>query len=102
MPGALLDELSSVDQGPLVHIQYACCYWVYHLAECLSENSRDVSQYNEFLSDEGIIKKFLLIHLLHWLEALGWMGKTSEGMLAISSLEAQIPVTPLHRLGNHD
>jgi hypothetical protein len=31
--------------------------------------------------------------LLHWLEALGWMKKTSEGILAIFSLEAQIPVS---------
>jgi hypothetical protein len=41
------------------------------------------------------VYQFLQDHLLHWLEALGWMGKTSEGILAIFSLEAQIPVSLL-------
>jgi hypothetical protein len=27
-------------------------------------------------------------HLLHWFEALGWMGKVSEGIHAIASLES--------------
>jgi hypothetical protein len=27
------------------------------------------------------------VHLLHWLEALCWMRKISEGILAITSLE---------------
>src|SRR5438046_1880613 len=31
MPGALLDELSSVNQDPLERIRYACCYWIDHL-----------------------------------------------------------------------
>jgi hypothetical protein len=35
---------------------------------------------------------FLQVHLLYWLEALGWMGKTPEGIQAILSLEAHIPV----------
>ena len=29
---------------------------------------------------------------LHWLEALNWIRKTSEGILAILSLEVLIPV----------
>jgi hypothetical protein len=35
---------------------------------------------------------FLYTHLLHWLEALSWVGKSSEGILAIFSLEATYPV----------
>ncbi|KUJ12357.1 uncharacterized protein LY89DRAFT_738145 [Mollisia scopiformis] len=31
-------------------------------------------------------------HLLHWLEALGWMGKASEGIQAILSLEDYVLV----------
>ncbi|KAK0512560.1 hypothetical protein JMJ35_004577 [Cladonia borealis] len=31
---------------------------------------------------------FLREHLLHWLEALGWMGKMPEGIHAIASLES--------------
>ena len=47
------------------------------------------------LCDEDQVHQFLQVHLLHWLEALGWMAKTSEGNLAIFSLEAQIPVSLL-------
>ncbi|TVY12499.1 Vegetative incompatibility protein HET-E-1, partial [Lachnellula arida] len=62
-------------------VQYACLYWVQHLR-------RSGSQVHD--SDEA--HRFLQAHLLHWLEALGWMGKTSEGIQAILSLEAYIPV----------
>jgi hypothetical protein len=34
-------------------------------------------------------------HLLHWLEALRWMGKTSEGIQVILSLEAHILISSL-------
>jgi len=54
-----------------------------------------MSQYYKFLSDEGSIKKFLFVHLLHWLEALGWMGKTSEGIRVIFSLKVLILVSIL-------
>ena len=40
------------------------------------------------LHDGEEAHRFLQAHLLHWLEALGWMGKTSEGIQAILSLEA--------------
>jgi hypothetical protein len=39
--------------------------------------------------------RFLQAHLLHWLEALGWMGKTSEGIEAILSLEGHVLVSYL-------
>jgi hypothetical protein len=34
------------------------------------------------------VHHFLQEHLLHWLEALGWMQKVSEGIYAIISLES--------------
>ena len=33
--------------------------------------------------------------LIHWLEALGWIGKASEGIQVILSLEAHVPVSYL-------
>jgi hypothetical protein len=39
--------------------------------------------------------RFLQTHLLHWLKALGWMGKTLEGIQAILSLEAHVLVSYL-------
>ena len=62
-------------------VQYACLYWVQHLQRSGSQvhNGEEVHQ-------------FLQAHLLHWLEALGWMGKTTEGIEAILSLESYILV----------
>ncbi|CZR68823.1 related to WD40-repeat protein (notchless protein) [Phialocephala subalpina] len=62
-------------------VQYACLYWVQHLQRSSSQD-HDGEEAHQFLQD----------HLLHWLEALGWMGKTSEGIQAILSLEAYILV----------
>ncbi|KAH8650237.1 hypothetical protein BGZ60DRAFT_473938 [Tricladium varicosporioides] len=63
-------------------VQYACLYWVQHLQRSGSQayDGEDAHQ-------------FLQAHLIHWLEALGWMGKTSEGIQAILSLEAYILAT---------
>ena len=60
-----------------------CLYWIQHLQKSDAQ-----------LYDSGQVYQFLQVHL-HWLEALGWIGKTSEGILAILSLEALIPVTLL-------
>ncbi|KAH7410673.1 vegetative incompatibility protein HET-E-1 [Cadophora sp. MPI-SDFR-AT-0126] len=60
-------------------VQYACLYWVQHLQRSSSQ-----------LYDNSQVHQFLQVHLLHWLEALGWMGKTSEGIRAILLLEAHI------------
>jgi hypothetical protein len=38
---------------------------------------------------------FLQEHLLHWLEALGWMGKVPEGVHAITDLESFATVSIL-------
>ena len=65
-------------------VQYACLYWVQHL-------QRGGSQ----VCDGEEAHRFLQAHLLHWLEALGWMGKASEGIQAILSLEAHVPVSYL-------
>jgi hypothetical protein len=65
-------------------VQYASLYWVQHLQSSGSET------YN---SDEA--SRFLKEHLLHWLEALGWMGKISEGIKAILSLEVHGSVSCL-------
>jgi hypothetical protein len=43
--------------------------------------------------DDGQEHMFLQKHLLHWLEALSLMGKASEGVIAISSLESYIQVS---------
>ena len=57
-------------------VQYACLYWVQHLQKSGSR-----------LHNDDQIHQFLQMYLLHWLEALGWMQKISEGIKAIISLE---------------
>ncbi|KAM0168541.1 hypothetical protein ACHAPF_010881 [Botrytis cinerea] len=82
-PGVLRDQVekSEIDRCLPAHVQYACRYWVYHLEK---------SGYN---GSGNEIHEFLNKHFLHWLEALCWMGKISEAVLAITSLESCITVT---------
>ena len=62
-------------------LQYACRYWVQHLQKS-----------GLHPHDNGSVHVFLQEHLLHWLEALSLMRKTSEGILAITSLESILRV----------
>ena len=77
-------ESSCIQKCLPPEVQYACLYWVQHLQRSGSQayNTEEAHQ-------------FLQAYLLHWLEALGWMGKTSEGIQAILSLEAHISVSYL-------
>ena len=77
-------ERSEVQKHIAPEVQYACLYWVQHL-------QRSGSQ----AYDGEEAHRFLQAHLLHWLEALGWMGKTSEGIQAILSLEVHVSVSYL-------
>jgi hypothetical protein len=94
--GTLIGEVrEAAVTDTLLRIEYAACYWVNHLSGCLADSTH--AQLNTtILSDGGIVHEFLQAHLIHWLEALSWMGKTSEGIMAISSLETQILVSLLY------
>jgi hypothetical protein len=74
-PGSLVVDIDPtvVAQYLPPEVQYACLYWVKHIRR------GDTS-----FHDDGEEHLFLQDHL-HWLEALGWMGKVSEGVHAISS-----------------
>ena len=77
--GMLVAELDSsrMERCLPPEVQYACLYWVEHLQKS------DVR-----LHDNDEIHEFLRTHFLHWLEALSWMRRMSEGILAIRSLES--------------
>ena len=85
-PSALASMVKSdkVERYLPVELQYACRYWVEHLLKSKLQ-----------LYDDDHIHAFLRQHLLHWLEALSLMGKTSEGILAITSLESIVVVSKL-------
>jgi hypothetical protein len=85
-PGVLVSDATSsqAEQGLPSELQYACMYWIQHLQKS-SKQLRDNDQVHQFLNQ----------HLLHWFEALGWMGKVSEGIHAILSLESIATVSKL-------
>ncbi|RDW66409.1 hypothetical protein BP6252_10044 [Coleophoma cylindrospora] len=86
-PGAQIQEATGhIKECILPLIAYACEYWIAHISACPQDS-------DNLLSDNSKTHKFLQDHLLHWLEALGWMGKISEGIQAILSLEAYISVS---------
>lgn len=85
-PGVLVAEVvnSRVEQCLPPEVQYACLYWIEHLQESGTQ-----------LHDNDEIHQFLQTHFLHWLEALSWMRRISEGILAIRSLESIVLVSLL-------
>jgi hypothetical protein len=80
-PGVFVAEIErdKVDQSLPPELQYACLYWVQHFQRSLAH-----------LHDDDEVHRFLQEHFLHWLEALGWMGRVSEGIYAVTTLE---PIT---------
>jgi len=92
-PGTLVANVESswVEQCLPPEVQYACLYWVQHLQKS-----------GELLHDDHQAHQFLQVHLLHWLEALVWMRKMSEGILAIISLESISLVSFLRPIITYD
>ncbi|PQE16118.1 WD40 YVTN repeat-like-containing domain protein [Rutstroemia sp. NJR-2017a BBW] len=85
-PGTLVTDIEiRVENYLPPEVRYACIYWVQHLQKGGIQ-----------LQDNDQVYQFLQVHLLHWFEALSWIGKISEGIVAISSLESYI--SELNRL----
>jgi hypothetical protein len=80
-------EKHRVEKSLPPNVQYACLYWIQHLRRSESQ-----------LCDDHQANNFLQEHFLHWIEALGWMGKLSEGFHAIASLESLASVSILPTL----
>jgi len=70
-------EQCRIEQCLPPEVSYACLYWIQHLQNGGAQ-----------LHDNDDVHQFLQTHLLHWLEALSWMRKISEGILAVTSLES--------------
>jgi hypothetical protein len=77
-PGTLVADIESnqVEQYLPPEVQYACLYWIQHLGKSGAQ-----------LCDNSHVHRFLKVHFLHWLEAMSWMQKISEGILGLISLE---------------
>jgi len=84
LPGALISKVKEIVLGnslPL-EVQYACQYWVHHLRRS-----------NAKLFDNGQVHTFLRNHFLHWVEALSLIGKMSDCVLIVKSLEEKLTVS---------
>lgn len=92
-PGVSISQVKQPNPDPLAAARYSCLYWVDHLLKCTNRENTSID-----LKDSGSIDKFLCQSYLQWLEALGWMGKTSEGIRAIISLEGLIIVSLLYSI----
>ena len=82
MPGARRTDISNqtVQDAIPAEVAYACRYWVYHV-RC---SSRRI--------DEGLIQNFLRKHLLHWIEAISWLGDVAGMVEQINTLRMMIEV----------
>lgn len=63
-------------------VQYTCRFWSYHLEQAGWQ-----------ISDEDQVWNFLTTHFLYWLEALSWIGRTSEALQAIKTLQSLMLVS---------
>lgn len=77
---------SRLNQYLPAHVQYACRYWVDHLQRAEGD-----------VKDDDQVHVFLKRHFLHWLEALGLLGKLSEGVHAIIVLSEHILSLPVSK-----
>jgi len=92
-PGASVAQVTSENLTRYLpeELRYACRYWANHLQR--SEHQ---------LCDDGRVHRFLREHLLHWIEALGWIRQSSEGIRAIASLESMVNVSYAPGLSKYD
>ncbi|RDW59908.1 hypothetical protein BP6252_12995 [Coleophoma cylindrospora] len=88
MPGITVKEARACrpNPDPLIPIQYACSYWVDHIANCNIDDSTN----GGYLSNWGLVHEFLRKHLLHWVEALSLVGKSNRGIPALQGLARMI------------
>jgi hypothetical protein len=83
-PGKLRTEINrqSIDACIPAEVRYACRYWVYHL-----QHSKNMSHYQDK------VYTFLKQHFLHWLEAMSLIGRMSESLVMINSLQSLVAVS---------
>ncbi|PTB71314.1 WD40 repeat-like protein [Trichoderma longibrachiatum ATCC 18648] len=68
-------EQSTLEAALPSEVQYACLYWVFHWKESMRN-----------IEDGGLVDRFLDNHLLHWLEALGLMGRIADSIVMVNDL----------------
>jgi hypothetical protein len=62
-------------------VVYAYCYWVQHVVSG-----------RERIKDDGPVYRLLEKHMLHWMEALSWLGKASDVVHSLGALKSVVDV----------
>ncbi|KAM0464261.1 hypothetical protein ACHAPV_002813 [Trichoderma viride] len=88
-PRSEIDQ-RTIDAALSPEVQYACLYWVTHWKESKCS-----------VEDGGLVDHFLSSHLLHWLEALGLIGRISECIGMINDLLSLVDVRYPPRLARY-
>jgi hypothetical protein len=89
LPGISINSVQVPDPDPLAPLRYPCVYWERHFQEAY----RSSVLYQSDLTDSGVVYQFFQNYFLYWLEAVSLIGKVSEGILTITSLESSISVS---------
>jgi len=82
-------DLAVIESSLPVDVRYACLYWVHHM-----------EQSGAPMTDSHLAYHFLQHHLLHWLEALALLGKISDSITMINSLQALSSVSRTDAISN--
>lgn len=79
-PGAFASDVGKlfIDSRISGHVQYACRYWSDHFLAC---------SYELDLTEVEGVHVFLTDHLLHWLEVMGWIGRTADAITTLIKLQ---------------
>lgn len=62
-------------------VQYACLYWVYHMEKA-----------NIYIADGAETHGFLIRHFLHWIEGLALIGRASDSLSLVATLQSRLQV----------
>jgi archaellum biogenesis ATPase FlaH len=79
MPGTSREDVDkqTIDRCLPPEVQYACCYWIYHLKGSKHK-----------VRDGDEVYWFLERYLLHWVEALSLIRRVSESIRMIDELQS--------------
>lgn len=81
-------EKSSIEAYIPEAVTYACHHWIQHFVES-----------GELIQDEDAVHEFLNKHLLHWIEAMSWLGRTSEIEESLNALKVSVDVSHILNIG---
>ncbi|KAI0543437.1 hypothetical protein F4679DRAFT_593008 [Xylaria curta] len=82
-PGILVNQIIKPNPDPLATVRYPCMYWIDHFID--GQEHDDIYCHPD-LQDDGRIYEFLSQKYLYWLEALGWLGIVSKGIISVARL----------------